>query len=323
VVDLHVDLPYRSFYKDAPFRDGSGQYRSEHLLEAGVSGVVLPLFVPKDAKPNGRTLAEFERSYEQLFSALLRTRPFSLPGCGVRKADGESRQLATWLSFEDSGPVEPSDAAILGWILRGVRVFGLVHTEANVLATSSGEPSHGQGLSERGVRFAELVWKYGGIVDVSHASDEATSDMLALARRNHGRIMATHSNARSLAAHPRNLTDAHIRAIGELGGVIGVNFHGRFLEPKSGQGTLSHVVEQIRYMAKTAGVQSIAIGSDFEGGISPPPELKSELGFPRLARALTRAGFADAEVRAIFSENALRVLCASDPRATVSLSRVR
>jgi membrane dipeptidase len=309
VLDLHVDLPYRAFYKGAPFQEGSGQYRAEHLLEAGVRGVVLPLFVPKDAEPNGRTLAQFESSYERLFAALATTPPFSLPGCAVGMARGEKRQLHTWLSFEDAGPVDATDAAISGWILRGVRVFGLVHTEANVLATSSGEPSHGRGLTERGAKFVELVWKHGGIVDVSHASDEATSDMIELARQKRGAILATHSNARALAPHPRNLTDAHIRALGELGGVVGVNFHGRFLEPKTGHGTLDQIVEQIRYMTKLAGSRVVAIGSDFEGGISPPLELRNELGFLRLRRALESAGFSRTEVRGIFAENAGRVLC--------------
>jgi membrane dipeptidase len=217
--------------------------------------------------------------------------------------------VQTWLSFEDSGPVEASSEAILSWILRGVRVFGIVHTEPNSLATSSGAPSLGKGLSARGARFVELVWKHGGIVDVSHASDEATDDMIALARQLRGPIMATHSNARALAQHPRNLTDAQIRAIGGLGGVIGVNFHGRFLEPKTGQANLTHVVDQFLYLRRIAGIGAVAVGSDFEGGIRPPRELGHELGFVELGRALGKAGFSSSDLKRAFGENALRVLC--------------
>jgi membrane dipeptidase len=313
VIDLHVDLPYRSNYKSAPFSQGSGQYRADHLVRAGVRGVVLPLFVPKDAEPNGRTSAEFERSYDQVFTNLGLTPPYGLPGCGVGRAGGEPRGVETWLSFEDSGPVEPTSAAILGWILRGVRIFGIVHTEPNRLATSSGVPSQGKGLSERGAKFVALVWKHGGIVDVSHASDEATDDMIALGRQHHGALIATHSNARALAPHPRNLTDPQIRALGELGGVIGVNFHGRFLEPKTGQATLLHVIEQFRYLRKLAGSGALAIGSDFEGGIHPPYELRREEGFLELARGLRKSGFRASEIERIFSGNARRVLCPNDP----------
>jgi membrane dipeptidase len=310
VVDLHVDLPYRVNYKSAPFSQGSGQYRADHLIHAGVRGVVLPLFVPKDAEPQGRTLLEFERSYGRVFAELGLTAPYSLPGCAVgTAARGEVRHVETWLSFEDSGPIEPTSEAILGWILRGVRVFGIVHTEPNALATSSGAPSSGLGLSERGAKFIQLVWQHGGIVDVSHASDEATDDMIALARRHHGALIATHSNARALAPHPRNLTDAQLRALGELGGVVGVNFHGRFLEPKTGEATLSHVIVQLSYIKRVAGVGALAIGSDFEGGIRPPFELRHEEGFLNLARGLRKSGFAVGEIERIFSGNALRVLC--------------
>ena len=309
VIDLHVDLPYRSGYKGAPFAEGSGQFRASELLASGLSGVVLPLFVPRDATPQGRTKAEFEASYARVFSSILQQPPYALPGCEVKQAGGSARQVTTWLSFEGAEPIEPSLQELAIWSLRGVRLFGLVHSQHNRLASSSGEPSTGKGLSARGREFAIHVLELGGVLDVSHASDESTDELIALAQRAGRPIVASHSNARALAPHPRNLTDAQIRAIAQTGGVIGVNFHQAFLAKRGRTATLADVVEQVRYLARLGGLGVVAIGSDFEGGIRPVRELDGAGTYQRLAHALGESGFSTADQARVLGGNALRVLC--------------
>lgn len=317
VVDLHVDLPYRSGYKGAPFAEGSGEFSARSLEKAGVVGVVLPLFVPRDTKPRGRTRAEFELSYERVFRGIEGTRPYSLPGCGVGRAAGEARSVTTWLSFEGAEPLEPKAEEVERWILRGARLFGLVHAQHNLLASSSGEPTNHQALSARGRELAELITARGGVLDVSHASDEATDALLDFAEDKGIPIVASHSNARALAAHPRNLTDEQIRRIARSGGVVGVNFHGRFLAPRTGQGRLQDVVAQVQHLVKIGGVEVVAIGSDFEGGIRAAEGLSDASRYPALARALGQVGFSRSAVEQMLSGNALRVLCPA------STSRVR
>lgn len=310
VIDLHVDLPYRSGYAEGTFEEGSGQFRARDLEQGGLRGVVLPLYLPKDASPEGRTEAELERSYARVFGQILKTPPYSLPGCGIGRAGRSARTVETWLAFEGAGQVEPNLATIRGWLLRGVRVFGLVHSEHNSLATSSGEPNpRGAGLTERGRRFVRLVHEAGGVVDVSHASDAATDDVLALAEAAGVPVVATHSNARVVADHPRNLTDEQIRRIGRSGGVVGVNFHGRFLEPKGGRGTAADVVAQVEHIARVGGDHAVAIGSDFEGGIRAATGLEDATRYGRLAEALAERGHVRARIAEYFSGNARRVLC--------------
>jgi membrane dipeptidase len=313
VIDLHVDLPYQVGYKGRSFASGSGEFRAQDLLPAGLSGVVLPLFVPRQAQPDGRTAAEFEASYARVFSGILATPPYALPGCGVRRAGAEARSVETWLAFEGAEPLAAEESALRPWVVRGVRIFGLVHAQHNDLSESSGEPVRGQGLSVRGARFVRAVYAVGGIVDVSHASDESTTEVLDIARELGKPVVATHSNARALAPHPRNLTDAHIRAIGQSGGVIGVNFHQRFLDPGTGHASLAEVVAMIRYLARVGGQGVVAIGSDFEGGIRPAPELSGAARYQVLAKALVEAGFSRATVARFLADNARRVLCPALP----------
>lgn len=315
VIDLHVDLSYRTFYKKSHFAIGSGQFSVEKILEGGVTGVVLPLYVPEDAKPYGRSRFQFEASYAHLYAEVLKTAPYSLPGCSIGRAGGERRSVSTWLAFEGSAPLGADEGEIRKWILRGVRVFGLVHSVPNALAGTSGrggKPPPDFGLTSEGEKFVELVYKLGGVVDVSHASDRATDEALLIARRLGQPLIATHSNARALAPHPRNLTDAQIRGIAASGGVVGVNFHIPFLASAPGATAgIADVVRQVQHIRKLGGGDVVAIGSDFEGGISSAPELSDASRFPRLYRALRAAGFSSEEVHKVFSLNARRVLCQS------------
>jgi membrane dipeptidase len=306
VIDLHVDLSYKVNFKSSSLKKGSGQFVSSKLRPAGVSGVVLPLYVPRDVSPEGPRAADLERSLARMVSLIPETPPYALPGC--ERKEGAVR---TWFAFEGAAPLAADPASIDAWIKRGVRIFGLVHTYDNALATSSGVGGDGtRGLTEAGREVVRRVHEKGGIVDVSHASDTATDELIALAKKSGVPIVATHSNARALAPHPRNLTDDQIRRIGETGGVVGVNFHSRFLVAR-GRARLTDVVEQIQHIASVAGMDHVAIGSDFEGDILPPPELRDVGGFPRLARALAGSGMSAADIEKVFGGNAERVLCAS------------
>ncbi len=311
VIDLHVDLPYRSLYKQRPFELGSGQFVARDLLASGVVGAVLPLYVPLDAEPHGRSRYQLERSYAHVFGAILRTPPYALPGCNVGRANGQARTVATWLAFEGASPIGGDVEEVRRWALRGVRSFGLVHSVPNRLSGSSGagaDPE--QGLSEEGRRFVRAVFAADGLVDVSHASRAATLETIALGKREGHPVIATHSNALALAPHPRNLDDEAIRGIAATGGVIGVNFHRSFLRrSSSGSAGLAEVAEQMRYLARIGGHRVVAIGSDFEGGIVPAQGLENATRFQRLGALLRKSGWTEGQLRLAFFENAERVLC--------------
>jgi membrane dipeptidase len=305
VVDLHTDLSYQVNFRGRTFADGVGQFRAGDLARAGVVGVVLPLFVPRDASASGPRLADLERSYLRVFSALATTQPYRLPGC-IPRGGG----VRTWLAFEGAGPLAGQPNELRDFAARGVRLAGLVHTRKNELATSSGDASVQAGLSAAGREFATAAMSLGMVLDVSHASEHATRELTALARAASMPVIATHSNARALAEHPRNLRDAELRAIAETGGVVGVNFHSPFLA-RGRTATLADVVAHVRYLARVMGPAHVAIGADFEGDSRPPAELADVRGYQRLARALERDGMSAADVSRVMSGNALRVLCRS------------
>jgi membrane dipeptidase len=303
-VDLHVDLPYQVNYRSKTFARGTGQFVVDWLAPSGVTAAVFPLFVPRSVA-GGRTLQQFESMFLSVSRLAAASSVYSLAPCKV-----PSDRVGVFFSFEGMEPFARAPEALASWAARGVRLFGLVHSEDNSLASSSGNPRpHTYGLTPQGGDVVRQVHALGGIIDVSHASDEAFSDIANLALNDGQPIVASHSSARALVSHPRNLTDAQIRTIARTGGVVGINFHSRFLRQGPGIATLEDVTQHIRHVLDLVGPDHVAIGSDFEGDIRAPEGLLDVRGLPALARALRGQGVPEHHLQKLFGANARRLLC--------------
>jgi membrane dipeptidase len=311
VVDLHVDLSYQVNFKGQTVGRGTGQYDVRWLREAGVNGVILPLYVPREVSDRGPQMVHLEDSFAQMKRLLPGTRAYHGDLCGAHPAT-----TGVQFAFEGAEPIGWELGSVERWAGRGIKLFGLVHSYDNALASSSGQgpgPS-GYGLSRRGAEVVRRVHRAGGMVDISHASDAAVEDVIAQAMAAGRPVVATHSNARALAPHPRNLSDEQLRAVAATGGLVGINFHSRFLLGTAGVASLSDVVKHTLHVARVAGIDHVAIGSDFEGGILPARGLEDIRGFPLLAAALRSAGMGEADVARVFGANAKRVLCSPHDR---------
>ncbi|MEN9578046.1 MAG: hypothetical protein RJA70_1055 [Pseudomonadota bacterium] len=304
VVDLHVDLPYQVNYKSKSLGFGTGQYVAEWLASSGVTDVVMPLYVPRDVSPSGPRMRDLEESFARVSTLLPATKPYRvgpcMPGSGV----------SAHFSLEGAEPLGFELREVERWMSR-LRLVGLVHTYDTAIAGSSGsrQGSRDFGLTRRGQELVRRIHAYGGITDISHASDAAFADAHQQALAAGRPLVASHSNTRALADHPRNLTDVQLRAIAQTGGVIGINFHSPFLVASGGRAELDDVVRHIQHAVAVAGIDHVAIGSDFEGGISPPTALSDVRGFPKLAASLLAAGLSRGQVAKVFGLNARRVLC--------------
>ena len=141
----------------------------------------------------------------------------------------------------------------------GARHAMLTWNEANALATGAkADPS--RGLTELGRRALARLENLHMLVDVSHLNDRSFWDVLATV---HGPIVASHSNARALAEHPRDLTDDQLRAIAETGGLVGLNANKNFVSPDPAQQTVDHFVRHAVHIAELVGVRHLAFGFDF------------------------------------------------------------
>ena len=167
-------------------------------------------------------------------------------------------------------------------------------------------PDREHGLTETGFDFLAEMERLGMIVDVSHLSDAGFWDVARTAKRP---FVASHSNARAVCRHVRNLDDDMIRALAEKGGVTGLNFCPSFLEEnKAGgiQGSLDAITAHAGHIVNVGGEDCLGLGSDFDG-IPTNAAIPDTSYLPLLADALEKAGFSERQMDKIFSENVLRV----------------
>lgn len=177
--------------------------------------------------------------------------------------------------------------------------------------SSSRYPFYGSsnptGLTKTGLEFLEEMEHLGIIIDVSHLSDGGFYDVY---NHTHLPFVASHSNARSLCKHCRNLTDDMIQKIGQRGGVIGLNFYGNFLDfhedGTPGQSTAACIARHARYITNLGGMDCLGLGSDFDG-FAGETELSDCSMLYLLEEALRKQGFSSGEIDKIFYRNVLRL----------------
>ena len=303
VVDLHVDLPWQVHLKGRSLALDRGHATRKALVAGGVVGVVLPIFLPANLHPDGPNEDDME-AMARTIERIAWTPPFA--PIARESGPAEAPPIRAWMSIEGAAALAAEPSHVGAWVRRGVRLVGLAHTADNSLAGSSTGKRRG-GLTDAGKALARAALAEGALLDVSHLSDAAFDDVAALAKEQASPLVASHSDARAVSDHPRNLTDAQLRAIAESKGIVGLNLHAPYVA-KDGTADLAAVVAQLDHLVAIAGEDHVAIGSDFDGGIKPPSGLESPARFPALARALLARGWTAARVRKIFAENALRVL---------------
>ena len=304
VVDLHVDLPWQVHVKGRSDALTEGHATLHALTEGGYGGLVFPIYLPDGAhNGEGSTLEDADATFATI-ERIISKNPLFLP-LDARAA--EPGHISTFLSIEGGGAFARDITAIDRFIARGLRLVSPCHAKNSPLSSSATGKKVAHGLTPAGKEFCERVYAKGALVDVSHVSDAAFADIVEIARAHGAPVVATHSNARAIAAQPRNLTDDQLRIIRDTGGVTGVNFHAAFVNGTN-DATLADVVKQVEYMVRVAGVDHVAVGSDFDGGIKTPEGLSDASTLPALAAALRARGMSYDDVLEIFSLNALRIL---------------
>lgn len=303
VVDLHVDVPWQVHFKGRAPALADGHANIQTLKAGNYIGLVFPIYLPDKTHKDGAHIEDADAVFTTIES-LIKQHPVFLP---LDATAAEPGKITTFLAIEGAGAFARDITAIDRFIQRGLRLVSPCHAKNTDLASAATGARADFGLTPIGKQFAERVYAGGALMDVSHVSDLAFADIAAIARAHGAPVVATHSNARAVARHPRNLTDDQLRVIAETGGVTGLNFHAQFVNGTN-EATLADVVKQVEYMVKVAGIDHVAVGSDFDGGIRTPEGLDDASAFPKLAQTLRRRGMSYGDVLKIFSLNALRVL---------------
>ncbi len=214
----------------------------------------------------------------------------------------EAGKIGALLSVEDGGIVSRSMDHLAEAYRDGVRLVTLTWNHPNGLAFPQGEKYEGRGLTPKGRQFVEVMETLGMIVDCSHVNDRGTEELLDFCKKP---IIASHSNARAVTPHRRNLPNHLIRRISHKGGVIGLNFCQAFLGT-SPISLVEDMVTHINHIYNVGGEDVLALGTDFDG-IQPTIEIENASQMYKLIDALKGCGFSDRVLDKLLYKNVERV----------------
>jgi membrane dipeptidase len=249
-------------------------------------------------------------------------------------------KISCLIGIEGGHAIENSLGALRMFYALGARYMTLTHWETTDWADAATDSAKHGGLTPFGEQVVLEMNRLGMLVDLSHVSDATMMDVLRVSK---APVFFSHSSARAIAHHVRNVPDSILKLVGENGGVVMVNFNAGFvseavrLAEDSGQArvqalraagvdssaiedsvrvwmktgpraTLQQVADHIEHIRDVAGIDHVGLGSDFDGITNVPVGLENVSKFPDLVAELLRRGWKDRDVKKVVGLNALRVL---------------
>lgn len=312
ILDMHCDTIYRLYFENpdgATLKNNSLQVDLEKLKKVGALGQFFALFFDsqdeRELKP-GETPWDVFTNMHRLYRDEIAKFPH-LIGEALSYEDILANKkkgiLSSILTLEGGEPVMGDMDKLRKIYDMGVRLITLTWNNENDLAyPNKYENFRELGLKDKGIESIHLMNKLGMIIDVSHLSDGGFWDVV---RHSSKPFLASHSNARELWNHPRNLTDDMIRAMADRGGVTGLNFCSTFLDG-SNLCKVDDLVKHALYLIDKGGEDFLALGTDFDG-IENSLEIKDIGEMEKLDTALRRGGLTHSQLEKIYNKNILRV----------------
>ncbi len=223
------------------------------------------------------------------------------------KKNIKKRRISAILSVEGGEALEGKIENLLNLYEIGVRSLTLTWNWRNALGDGVGVTDEPKGLTAFGKDVIKCMNDIGMVVDVSHIAVPGFWECLELSTKP---VIASHSSCYALAPHPRNLRDSQIKAIADIGGVIGINFYPPFLRSDADKtgAILLDVLDHIDHVVEVGGIDCVAIGSDFDGIDSVPLGLEDVTGLQRLIDGLMSRGYKGIDLEKILNRNVIRVL---------------
>lgn len=352
IIDTHIDVPYRidqGGWQTVTDRTDGGDFDYFRAVEGGLNAPFMSIYTPAPfgvstiAKQHAETMIAIVERMAREAPERFRLAT-SVADVEAAFADGV---IALPLGMENGSPIGRDLANLDYFHGRGIRYITLTHSKPNQIADSSyDENKPYDGLSPFGEDMVRRMNTLGIMVDVSHVSDAAFWDVMAITQVP---VIASHSSARHFTpGFERNMSDDMIKALADNGGVIMINFGSSFLTEAANTyrsrlaaayethlvengleasdavrnafsarfqeenpypfAGIDDVLDHIDHVVALTGVETVGIGSDYDGvGDSLPVGLKDVSYYPNLITGLLQRGYSEADIKKILSGNLLRV----------------
>jgi membrane dipeptidase len=346
LIDGHNDLPWRLRSEgdmafgtiDLARQLDSGHTDIPRLRLGGVDAQFWSVYIPSEHPNPAQTVLQ----QIDLVHRMAERYPDDLEI--ARTADDVDRivgagKIASLIGIEGGVAIEEDLSLLRNFARLGVRYMTLTHNSSLPWADAATDEAISGGLSPFGERVVKEMNRLGMLVDISHVSEATMDDCL---RVSEAPVIASHSSAFAIAPHPRNVPDAILQRLPENGGVIMVNFYPSFIVPNVSarlaeardrlrtehpdepsyreamrawidehtelRGDVSVVADHVDHIARTAGIDHVGIGGDYDGINTVPVGLEDVSTYPKLTEELLRRGYTDEDVAKVLGGNALRAL---------------
>ncbi len=349
VIDGHNDLPWamrtlaaRSFENlDIAQPQEKLQTDIPRLRAGGVGAQFWSVYVPGETLQEGTSLAQTLEQIEVVHAMIDRYRDdfeLALTSDDVERIHSAGK-IASLIGVEGGHSIENSISVLRRLYGLGARYMTLTHNVTLDWADAANDKAQHGGLTAFGEEVVREMNRLGMLVDLSHVAPSTMRHALRVAA---APVIYSHSSARAIADHPRNVPDDILPLIAANGGVVMVNFYSSFVVPESAardaeamrlrvelerrldadqadaevrrwkrsnpplRGTIHHVLDHIDHLVQVAGVDHVGIGSDFDGVSMVPEQLEDVATYPLITQGLLDRGYGEQAIRKIMGGNVLR-----------------
>jgi membrane dipeptidase len=366
LIDGHNDLPWEIRESKTAPRDVAAydirrtapkQTDLPRMKEGRVGAQFWSIYIPGEVKDSGYARIQLEQFdiARRMIARYPDQLALALTADDIER-DFKRGKIASLLGMEGGHAIENSLGALRSYYALGARYMTLTHNVTLDWADAALDTARHDGLTEFGREVVREMNRLGMLVDLSHVSPGVMSDALDVAE---APVIFSHSSARALTEHPRNVPDSILVRLKKNGGVVMVTFVPAFVSPEAAvwdadaqrefnrlkatvsdtaerqrlqdewkaahpqpRATLKQVADHIEHVRDVAGVEHVGIGSDFDGIDTVPEGLEDSSKFPQLFAELIRRGWSDADLKKLAGENLLRALHAAEATAA-RLQKVR
>jgi membrane dipeptidase len=302
-IDLHCDTAGRIFYENLDLKNSLCKVNIQNLEKGENMGQVFAFFV--DQKLNNNSYDEFVKLYDKFMDEINKNQDKIEIVRNVKELNNAERagKIGAFLSIEEGEVINGNINNLRKVYEMGIRIITITWNYKNQLGYPNFEYIYqNKGLTKKGLEVVEECENLGIIPDASHLSDAGFYDLIKVCKKP---FIASHSNARAITKHPRNLDDDMIKLLAEKGGLMGINFCSDFLGNER-VSSIEEIIHHIKHIKNVGGIDVLALGSDFDG-IHNEVEIKNPSEFNKLYFALKNNNFNELEIEKIFYRNVIRV----------------
>ena len=304
VIDFHCDTILKIYEDNSSLKNNSYGIDINKLKSANSLAQFFALFI--DIKEINDPLEECLKMIDTFYNQLSENKDSIALARNYDELmqNKENEKISAFLTIEEGATLKGELSNIRNFHRLGVKLITLTWNFPNEIGYPNAMPEHqGKGLTPFGLQLIDEMNRLKMIIDVSHLSDGGFYDVITYSK---APFVASHSNARAITNHPRNLDDKMIKLLANKGGVMGINFYGSFL----GGGEFSRVddmIRHIKHIKNVGGIDVLSLGSDFDG-IDSTLEIENIGEIHKLIYALEKNNFTSEEIDKILYKNTLRIL---------------